>query len=205
MKKVLLYLFMSAISLNAIAQANSAAMDRQDYLTGCLETAKNLPNVPAKEYCDCTYDKLISQLSQNEIDEFLDFMASGADQDQAVAFVMSKPKIMTIIMDCMDPDNYNSTSTASPAVNESRVKFSDLSKKEAAEIKKGFMKECQNGLKANPVSKDFNNSLYCECAWDKIISTGNAMDYFLDYESEASQQLIQKVAVKCVSEQLGTK
>jgi hypothetical protein len=205
MKNLFLLISSSLLLSSVFAQPKPTAMNREDYMTGCLETAKSLPNVPAKEYCDCTYEKLISQLTEDEINDFLDFMSSGAEQDEAVAYAMSKPKIMNIIMGCLDPDNYNEKTVSGTSPAASSINFSDLSKKEVAEIKQGFMKECQNGLKANPVSKDFNNKLYCNCAWEKIINTGNAMDYFLDYESQASQDLIQKVAVQCVTEQLGGK
>jgi hypothetical protein len=103
MKNLTLNVLSFLFIFTAFGQSKPPAMNREDYMVGCLESAKSLPNVPASEYCDCTYDQLISRLSDEEINEFLDFMATGAEQDDAIAFVMGKPKIMNIIMGCLEP------------------------------------------------------------------------------------------------------
>lgn len=190
-------------SLLAQMRTTPTAMNREQYMASCIETAKSIPNVPAKEYCNCTYDNLLSQLTEEEVKDFIDFTSSGAEQDEMVAYAMSKPKIMNIIMGCMDPQNYNAIAAAPANSGNPSKSTSELSKKEMSDIKKSFIKECLNGLEANPVSKDFNEKTYCECAWEKIISTDDAMNFFLDSQSQSAQELIQSVAVKCLSEQLG--
>lgn len=203
MKKLLLataYLF---VSVTLFAQGNSDVFNREDYMSGCLESAQGLPNISAEDYCNCTYEKLLAQLTTSEINDFLTFLTPDKNQDDVMAYLMSKPKIMKIITECLQPQNNAAGNSTGAASSGNDNGFADFSDKEMKTIQKEFKKECMKGLKENPVSKDFNNKLYCDCAWDKIIRTENALDYLNNIDSEASKNLIQQVAVQCVAEQLG--
>jgi hypothetical protein len=203
MKNLLSVLTLLLFSVLLSAQISESEFPKGEFMKGCLAQAKALPNVNPDDYCACTYYGLLNNMSKAEIQEFTDFSESQPTQDDAVAFLMGKPKLMGVIMKCMeggDASTYGATAT--PKQEAQAVKMeSFMDDKEVAKIKKTYVKECLSGLKKDKTAGLIDGPEFCDCTWYKIANSSQGIMLFLSADSPETEKLIEQYALECLEEQ----
>lgn len=184
------------------AQISESDFPKSEFMKGCLAQAKTMPNINPDDYCACTYYGLLNNMSVSEIQEFTDFSESQPTQEDAVAFLMGKPKLMGVIMKCMDGGDASTYIVPAPKQEAQAMKMeSFMDEKEVAKIKKTYVKECLSGLKKDKTAGLIDGPEFCDCTWYKIANSSQGIMLFLSADSPETEKLIEQYALECLEEQ----